>query len=146
MIKYFNNIARTLEAYLANFSFSLWNLGLTVETYKYPEKTSAVYGERYGNLRLLPKEDMNRHRCNVCFNCEKCCPSNAINLEIFPMAKGKNILLSFQHNLGYCTSCGLCVKSCDAGAIEFNGDFGISCRSKEELTVDILKRFREKPL
>lgn len=146
MIGFFKKLYTISESLIENFSYSIWNLGITVETYNYPKSKVDIYGENYGFLKLKASFDKNRHNCSICLKCEKSCPNNAIDIKIFPTKNNNYLLLGFEHNLSYCTNCGICKNLCEYDAIEFTGDYEIALSSKDELIIDILKVFREQPL
>ncbi len=146
MINFIKNLYGVSGAFFENFSYSLWNLGLTVETYPYPKSLVKNHGDMYGVLKLKPKEDRNKHQCVVCFECQKVCPNSAIKIEKFPTVQSKIILLSFEHNISCCTNCRLCIDICKENAIEFTGEYETSELFENKLSVDILKIFRTKPI
>lgn len=146
MIKFIKKLYKISESIFENISYSIWNLGITVETYNYPKSKVEVFGLNYGVLKLKADLDKNRHKCGLCLKCEKKCPTNAISIKKFPLQNDKYLLLGFEHNISFCTNCGICIKACEFEAIEFNEDYEIALKSKGELVVDILKNFRDQPL
>lgn len=118
-------------------------------TEKYPDNREDMHiSPRFrASLQFIYDEEGN-HKCIACGSCERSCPNGTITVESKMVdtwdGKKKKKLDRYIYDLGSCTFCQLCVKSCPTNAIEFNNDFEQAVFTRSKL-VKQLNYLPEKP-
>lgn len=95
------------------------------------------------DLRFVYNED-GTHRCICCGSCERACPNGTITIEskmvTTPTGAKKKKLAKYLYDLGSCTFCQLCVKSCPTAAIAFDNDFEQAVFTRDKLVQQLNNR------
>ena len=82
-------------------------------TVQYPRKKIPLSSAYRGHIELKIFEDSGTHKCIVCMNCEKICPSGVIQVQGQKGEKGpQNVRTHYVIDFSKCSLCGLCVEIC----------------------------------
>ncbi|MDR3569639.1 MAG: NADH-quinone oxidoreductase subunit I [Syntrophobacteraceae bacterium] len=103
-------------------------------TVQYPRKKIPLSSAYRGHIELKIFEETGTHKCIVCLNCEKTCPSGVIRVQGEKQKeKGPKTLTGYVIDFSKCSLCGLCVEICPTSTLEYSreyelvGDTGADC-------------------
>ena len=113
-------------------------------TLNYPHESVKMYRRYRGHIELIAGEQGNPN-CVVCSLCQRACPSGCITLiGAKPEGLKKKILTSYMLDFTKCSLCGSCVESCNFNAIRFSNEYNLASTRKEDFTIDLLQRLKER--
>lgn len=99
-------------------------------TVQYPDEQCELPERFHGRFEL------DADRCIACLLCANACPNRVIQIERSKVGK-KQYLTKYVMRIEYCMFCGLCVESCNQGALRFTKVFNMNqyFRGKVRLTL-----------
>ena len=110
-------------------------------TVEYPYESIQMKPRYRGHIQLVLDEATGKPKCVACRACEKACPSGCIRVAgEKPEGAARREATSYTLRFASCSLCGLCVESCAFGAIEFSKEYNRVSFSKEDFTMDLMKR------
>jgi NADH-quinone oxidoreductase subunit I len=110
-------------------------------TVEYPYQTIKMKPRFRGHIQLVLDPATGKPKCVACMACEKACPSGCIKvLGEKPEGATRRVATAYTLNFTSCSLCGLCVESCNFGALEFSKEYNLVSFHKEDFTMDLLKR------
>ena len=93
-------------------------------TVQYPRKRIPLSSAFRGHTELKIFDDSGTHKCIVCMNCEKICPSGVISVEgVKQKEKGPKTLTNYVIDFSKCSLCGLCVEICPTQTLQYSRDY-----------------------
>ncbi|BBB33222.1 NADH-quinone oxidoreductase subunit I [Thermotomaculum hydrothermale] len=101
-------------------------------TVQYPKQKLKPFPRFRGRLTLL-KDENGEDKCVCCMACVRICPTQVI--EIKPGKKeGRKTRYpeEYNFNMDRCIFCGLCVESCNFGAIKLNDEYELAQYSRKD--------------
>lgn len=113
-------------------------------TQQYPNNREDLYiPERFKAILHLIDDEEGKTKCTACGLCQLSCPNDCITVFAgtvqTPEGKAKKTLNSYTYELGNCSFCGLCVDSCNFGALEFTNQFENSEYDRSKLKKVLFK-------
>jgi NADH-quinone oxidoreductase subunit I len=113
---------------IKNFFICLGSIFRKPRTVVYPREKIIIPEKSRGILQLKLDLDSPGIICNGCGHCMDVCPEDSIRVSRKTLEDGKEVLDSFQLDLGSCIFCGNCVTACELDAITMsyryqNADF-----------------------
>jgi len=135
-------MSRTMENYFKRLIFGPLNLvkGLIVTfknlispaiTLQYPTQKQPM------TKRFRGLVDLDPHKCIMCYQCFKVCPTDCIVLTHEDLPENKKRLESFKYKMELCCFCGLCAQICPTGAIYMNKIYEIATCGRKELVINL---------
>jgi NADH-quinone oxidoreductase subunit I len=99
-------------------------------TVQYPDEKCELPERFHGRFEL------DQDKCIACLLCANACPNKVIQIERTRVGK-KQYLTKYVMRIEYCMFCGLCVESCNQGALHFTKVFNMNqyYRGKVRLTL-----------
>lgn len=123
-----------MKGLVKGLGVTLKTLGTKKVTHKYPDVPIKM-PDRFRGIQHV-RED----KCIVCFQCQRICPTECINLSgkpnPDPEKKGK-VLATFDINFELCILCDLCTEVCPTEAIVMTNNFELAAYSRDELLKDL---------
>jgi len=145
MIIYFKEILNGLYTLFVGMKITMFNIFRRDVTVRYPYQSLQMTSRYRGHIDLIRDEATGKPKCVVCLACQRACPSGCIKLD-GAKAEGaaRKSLTSYELDFTTCSLCGLCVESCNFGALEFSKQYNLASMKKEDFKMDLLKRVLEK--
>ena len=113
-------------------------------TVQYPYQTLKLPARYRGHIKLLLDESTGLPKCGACMACERVCPSACISLTGHkPEGAPRRKVSAYTLDFTTCSLCGLCVESCNFGALGFSRDYNLASTGKDEYFMDLLKLAQE---
>lgn len=106
------------------FNMLLKSLKMSRATTYYPDRSDE--GKSKGQPRI------DTIRCNLCTECVKVCPTNAISID-----RPELSICRWQLDLARCVFCGLCEEVCKCEAISLTGEFELAVRNRQDLVTRV---------
>ena len=101
------------------------------ETFYYPEQKLPMTDRfRGGHLVLDDK------KCIGCKLCAMGCPNAALSLEVSVDENKKRHMESYNHQLGRCMYCDLCIEACPVHAIHWDKNYEQASYFQEDMSYD----------
>ncbi|HYA40229.1 MAG TPA: NADH-quinone oxidoreductase subunit I [Syntrophobacteraceae bacterium] len=114
-------------------------------TVQYPRRRIPLSEAYRGHIELKFFEDAGAHKCIVCFNCEKTCPSGVIRLEGVKLReKGPKTLTGYLIDFSLCSLCGLCVEICPTQTLQYSGQYELVGETRSDCLIDLLARLNKR--
>jgi NADH-quinone oxidoreductase subunit I len=113
-------------------------------TVQYPRKKIPISDAYRGHIELKIFEESNTHKCIVCLNCEKTCPSNLIRVQgVKQKEKGPKTLTDYVIDFSKCSLCGLCVEICPTQTLQYSKEYELVFETREDCLFDLLARLKK---
>lgn len=145
MITYLNHMARGAWTLAVGMRITLLNMFRRRLTVNYPRQSLAMTPSHRSHIELVCDEKTGQPKCVVCLACQKACPSGCIRLDgRKPEGAARKVLTKYTLDFPGCSLCGLCMESCNFGAIKFSKEYNLASLRKEDYQMDLLQRAREK--
>jgi NADH-quinone oxidoreductase subunit I len=109
----------------------------TIVTQQYPEnrKTLEMFDSFKGEV-TMPHNENNEHKCTACNICQINCPNGSIEIVskevVNEEGKKKKELDKHLYNIGMCSFCGLCIKTCPSNALAWGQEFEHSMFTRDK--------------
>jgi NADH-quinone oxidoreductase subunit I len=114
-----------------------------VVTVQYPRQKIPISAAYRGHIELKIFEDSNTHKCIVCMNCEKTCPSGVIRVQGVKLKeKGPKTLTDYVIDFSKCSLCGLCVEICPTQTLRYSREYELVGETREDCQIDLLARLK----
>ncbi|PIE70551.1 MAG: NADH-quinone oxidoreductase subunit I [Deltaproteobacteria bacterium] len=145
MNAYFRELLVGVKSLLVGLKVTFKAFCEPVVTVQYPREKIDVTPHIRGHIELVPDPETGASKCVVCMMCEKSCPSQCISAiaEKREGVKGK-VLTHFMLDFTRCSLCGICVESCNKGAIAYSSEYELAGFSREDFHIDLIKRLEER--
>ena len=112
-----------------------------VITVQYPRKKIPLSSAYRGHIELKIFEETSMHKCIVCMNCEKNCPSGVISVAGEKQKeKGPKTLTNYVIDFSKCSLCGLCVEICPTQTLQYSREFELVGQTRADCQYDLLTR------
>jgi NADH-quinone oxidoreductase subunit I len=110
-------------------------------TVQYPRKKIPLSSAYRGHIELKIFEDTGTHKCIVCLNCEKTCPSGVIHVEgVKQKEKGPKTATHYVIDFSKCSLCGLCVEICPTQTLQYSREYELVGETQSDCVIDLLAR------
>lgn len=110
---------------------------VTIVTQQYPEnrKTLEMFDAFKGEV-TMPHDENNEHKCTACSICQINCPNGSIEIVsrdvVNEEGKKRKELDKHLYNIGMCSFCGLCIKTCPSNALAWGQEFEHSMFTRDK--------------
>jgi NADH-quinone oxidoreductase subunit I len=110
---------------------------VTIVTQQYPEnrKTLEMFDAFKGEV-TMPHDENNEHKCTACSICQINCPNGSIEIVsrdvVNDEGKKRKELDKHLYNIGMCSFCGLCIKTCPSNALAWGQEFEHSMFTRDK--------------
>jgi len=110
----------------------------TIVTQQYPENRKDLQMfDRFRGEVTMPHNENNEHKCTGCMICQINCPNGSIQVitkeVITEDGKKRKELDKHIYNLGMCTFCEICIKTCPSNALAWGQDFEHAMYTRDKL-------------
>jgi len=113
-------------------------------TVQYPRKRIPLSSAYRGHIELKIFEDAGTHKCIVCMNCEKTCPSGVIAVQGEKQKeKGPKTLTNYVIDFSKCSLCGLCVEICPTQTLQYSREYELVGETRADCQFDLLARLKK---
>ena len=110
-------------------------------TVQYPRKKIPLSSAYRGHIELKIFGESGTHKCIVCLNCEKTCPSGVIRVQGEKLKeKGPKTLTSYIIDFSRCSLCGLCVEICPTSTLKYSREYELVGETWADCKIDLLAR------
>ncbi len=110
-------------------------------TVQYPRKKIPLSSAYRGHIELKIFEETGTHKCIVCLNCEKICPSGVIKVRGEKLKeKGPKTLTGYAIDFSICSLCGLCVEICPTSTLQYSREYELVGETRADCQIDLLER------
>jgi NADH-quinone oxidoreductase subunit I len=110
-------------------------------TVQYPRKKIPLSTAYRGHIELKIFEETGTHKCIVCLNCEKTCPSGVIRVQGEKQKeKGPKTLTNYIIDFSKCSLCGLCVEICPTATLEYSREYELVGETGGDFLIDLMAR------
>jgi NADH-quinone oxidoreductase chain I len=110
-------------------------------TVQYPRKKIPLSSAYRGHIELKIFEDTGKHKCIVCLNCEKTCPSSVIRVQgVKEKEKGPKTLTNYVIDFSKCSLCGLCVEICPTQTLQYSKEYELVGETQSDCVIDLFAR------
>ncbi len=110
-------------------------------TVQYPRKKIPLSSAYRGHIELKIFEDTGAHKCIVCGNCEKTCPSGVITVQgVKEKEKGPKTATHYVIDFSKCSLCGLCVEICPTQTLKYSREYELVGETQADCRIDLLAR------
>jgi len=145
MIKYFKTNIEGAWTLAVGMWITFCHMFRRRVTLDYPYKSLTMTPRYRGHIDLIKDETTGKPKCIVCMACQRACPSGCIKLDgVKPEGATRKEPTSYTLNFTTCSLCGLCVESCNFGALKFSKEYNLASLRKEDYQMDLLARVQEK--
>jgi len=113
-------------------------------TVQYPRKKIPISAAYRGHIELKFFEDVRTHKCIVCLNCEKTCPSGVIQVQGVKLReKGPKTATNYVIDFSKCSLCGLCVEICPTQTLQYSREYELVGETRADCMIDLLARLKK---
>jgi NADH-quinone oxidoreductase subunit I len=141
MWNYLKTVSRGFHSLCAGLWITLRFLFKKPVTVQYPYESIPMKPRYRGHIQLTLDAATGRPKCVACMACEKACPSGCIKVAgEKPAGAARRTVTAYTLNFTACSLCGLCVESCNFGALEFSKEYNRVSFKKEDFLMDLMKR------
>ncbi len=113
-------------------------------TVQYPRKKIPLSSAYRGHIELKIFEDTGNHKCIVCLNCQKNCPTEVISVEgVKQKEKGPKTLTNYVIDFSKCSLCGICVEICPTATLQYSREYELVGEKREDCRFDLLERMKK---
>lgn len=113
-------------------------------TVQYPRKKIPLSSAFRGHIELKIFEETGTHKCIVCMNCEKTCPSGVIRVQGEKQKeKGPKTLTSYVIDFSKCSLCGLCVEICPTSTLKYSREYELVGDTRDDCQIDLIARLEK---
>jgi NADH-quinone oxidoreductase subunit I len=113
-------------------------------TVQYPRKKIPLSAAYRGHIEMKFFEDVRTHKCIVCLNCEKTCPSGVITVKGVKLKeKGPKTATDYVIDFSKCSLCGLCVEICPTQTLQYSREYELVGETRSDCRIDLLARLKE---
>ncbi len=113
-------------------------------TVQYPRKKIPLSSAYRGHIELKIFEETGTHKCIVCMNCEKTCPSGVIRVQGEKQKeKGPKTLTSYVIDFSKCSLCGLCVEICPTSTLKYSREYELVGDTRDDCQFDLIARLEK---
>lgn len=149
---------KKFKSYIASFFNGLVSLlkGMQVTgayffrkkvTEQYPENRATLkMADRFRGTLTLVEDEKGNHKCVACGICQMNCPNGTISITSVKTVneEGKTVrtLEKYNYDLGSCTFCQLCVKSCPHDALAFTPQFEHAVFTRSKLVKQLNPQYK----
>ncbi len=110
-------------------------------TVQYPRKKIPLSSAYRGHIELKIFGESGTHKCIVCLNCEKTCPSGVIRVQGEKLKeKGPKTLTSYIIDFSRCSLCGLCVEICPTATLKYSREYELVGETWADCKIDLRAR------
>ena len=110
-------------------------------TVQYPRKKIPISTAYRGHIELKIFEETGTHKCIVCLNCEKTCPSGVIRVQGEKQKeKGPKTLTLYAIDFSKCSLCGLCVEICPTATLQYSKEYELVGDTRADCLFDLMDR------
>jgi NADH-quinone oxidoreductase subunit I len=110
-------------------------------TVQYPRKRIPLSAVYRGHIELKIFEESRTHKCIVCLNCEKTCPSGVIQVQgVKEKEKGPKTLTHYVIDFSKCSLCGLCVEICPTQTLQYSKEYELVGTTRSDCVIDCMAR------
>lgn len=110
-------------------------------TVQYPRKKIPLSSAYRGHIELKIFEESRTHKCIVCLNCERTCPSGVIRVQgVKEKEKGPKTLTNYVIDFSKCSLCGLCVEICPTSTLQYSREYELVGGTRADCQIDLLAR------
>ncbi len=110
-------------------------------TVQYPRQKIPLSPVYRGHIELKIFGESGTHKCIVCLNCEKTCPSSVIRVQGEKQKeKGPKTLTSYVIDFSKCSLCGLCVEICPTATLEYSKEYELVGDTRADCQIDLMAR------
>lgn len=143
-MSYFKEIFYGGLSLIEGMAVTVWRLFRPLVTVQYPRKRIPISDAYRGHTELKVFEDTGTHKCIVCLNCEKNCPSGVIRVEGVKMKeKGPKTLTDYVIDFSKCSLCGICVEICPTATLQYSREYELVGETREDCRIDLLARLKK---
>jgi NADH-quinone oxidoreductase chain I len=112
-------------------------------TVQYPRKKIPLSSAYRGHIELKIFEETGTHKCIVCLNCEKTCPSGVIRVQGEKQKeKGPKTLTDYVIDFSKCSLCGLCVEICPTQTLQYSREYELVGDTRSDCVINCLERLK----
>lgn len=145
MITYIRDIVSGFITLCVGMKITFMHMFRRDVTVRYPRQSLKMTPRFRGHIDLTRDEATGKPKCIVCMACQRACPSSCIKLDgVKAEGAPRKSLTSYTLDYTTCSLCGLCVESCNFGALEFSKEYNLASLNKDDYKMDLLKRVLEK--
>jgi len=140
-MNYFKDIAYGGLSLLEGMVVTFRRLFRPLVTVQYPRKEIPLSAAYRGHTEFKIFEDTGTHKCIVCLNCEKTCPSGVISVQGEKQKeKGPKTLTNYVIDFSKCSLCGLCVEICPTQTLQYSREYQLVGGIGSDFVIDLLAR------
>lgn len=140
-MSYFKQIFSGGFSLIEGMAVTVRRLARSLVTVQYPRKKIPLSSAYRGHIELKIFEDSGTHKCIVCGNCEKNCPSGVIRVKGEKRKeKGPKTLTEYVIDFSKCSLCGLCVESCPTATLQYSREYELVGETQSDCVIDLLER------
>lgn len=140
-MSYFKDIFNGGLSLIEGMAVTARRLFRPLVTVQYPRKKIPLSSAYRGHIELKIFEESGTHKCIVCLNCEKTCPSGVIRLKGEKQKeKGPKTLTSYEIDFSKCSLCGLCVEVCPTSTLKYSREFELVGETGADCQIDLMAR------
>lgn len=144
LAQYFKNIIWGGWSLIAGLGVTIRYMFKPVITVQYPRKRMPLPDAYRGHIELRRDPGQKEHLCVACGECQRTCPSGVIKVQgLKKEASDHNRARYYFIDYSRCSFCGLCVEVCPKKAITFSREYEQAPRSRYEIVVDLIGRYRQ---
>ena len=142
-MSYFKEILDGGLSLLEGMAVTAKRLFRPLVTVQYPRKKIPLSAAYRGHIELKIFEDTDNHKCIVCMNCEKNCPSSVIRVQgVKDKEKGPKTLTDYVIDFSKCSLCGLCVEICPTQTLRYSREYELVGETRADCQIDLLARLK----
>ena len=144
LAQYFKNLILGAWSLVAGLGVTIRYMFKPVTTVQYPRARLPLPEAYRGHIELRRDPGQADHLCVACGECQRTCPSGVIKVQgLKQEASDHNRARYYFIDYSRCSFCGLCVEVCPKKAITFSMEYEQAPRSRYELVVDLIGRYRQ---
>lgn len=140
-MSYFRDIFDGGLSLIEGMAVTVRRLFRPLVTVQYPRKKIPLSSAYRGHIELKIFEETGTHKCIVCLNCEKTCPSGVIRVQGEKLKeKGPKTLTSYIIDFSKCSLCGLCVEICPTSTLIYSREYELVGETRADCQIDLMAR------
>ena len=144
LVQYFKTLILGAWSLAAGMGVTIRYMFKPVATVQYPRQRLPLPEAYRGHIELKWEPGQNDHLCVACGECQRTCPSGVIKVQgLKKEASDHNQARYYFIDYSRCSFCGLCVEVCPRGALAFSMEYEQAPRSRYEIVVDLIGRYRQ---